>query len=328
MSKAKASLCVIVATCVAVMALFFAPKPALSTLQTAVITRGGLQIACMLQGVVAYSNTRWLPAPATGQVQRVYRQPGERMEAGELVLEMEYGAELAALSAMEHKHYVLNTHLEALPAGALTAVAEEVLQWNNSRAQLLAAIAAKQIRLPEGGTLSYLYATAGDFVQAGAPLAEIRGDTLCITAHWTANQSRLPVPGMQACWCNDEGTPMGVLRLETVTAAAEGASAGLRLSFVPLDGASLPFQAGTPVSVRLVLDTLPEAGLVPLDALDSNGRLWFLREGRVVPETIPLGEACGSLVQVPAELVGLRVVMEPEGLALREGHPVRMAGGS
>lgn len=327
MSKAKASLCVITATFIAVVALFFAPKPAAPILQTATITRGELEITAMLQGTVAYSDTRYLPAPVAGKVQRVFKQPGDSLAAGEMVVELEHGAELSALSALEHRQFSLAVGLETLPTvgTALGDVAGELLQWGTNRSQLLASIAAKQIRAEGSGTLSNLYVQPGDYVQAGAPLAQIRGDTLCITAVWTADQSRLPAPGMAAAWCSDDGTPRGMLQLVSVSMPELGEHAGLRLCFEPTAGESVPLQAGTVLPVRLVLDTLPPAGLVPLAALDSKSRLWILRDGRAVPEAVTLGDSADGLVQVPAELAGLRAVLEPDETVLREKHTVKVA---
>ncbi len=52
MSKTKASLCVMIATCIAVMALFFWPKAKPTTLRATTVRSGTLELACMLVGQV------------------------------------------------------------------------------------------------------------------------------------------------------------------------------------------------------------------------------------------------------------------------------------
>lgn len=325
MSKARASLCVIAATVVAAVALFFAPKPAPKALRTAVITRGRLQVSAMVQGTVAYADTRYVPAPVSGRVEAVYAEPGDRLLTGQLIVQFDRSSELAALSALEKRQYAIMNQLAQLSAGtvALEAALGELLPWEAQHSQLQLSMAAKQIRADGEGVLGNLYISPGDYVLQGAPLAEVRSDELCITAFWTGNQSRLPAPGMAACWCDADGTPAGELLLKSVALAGQDAAAGLKLCFAPVGELPLQQPPGTGLPIRLVLDELPETGLAPLSALDPQGCLWLIRDGRAVSCQVAPGEAYDGLMQVPVELEGCRVVLDPESATLTDGALVR-----
>jgi hypothetical protein len=117
---------------------------------------------------------------------------------------------------------------------------------------------------------------------------------------------------MTAFWCRADGSREGALVLEAVT--LDGQTGGLRLRFRPAEGTTLPVQQGSTVPVLLHLDTLPESGLMPLSAIGDDGQVWFIENGKASAKKISLGSASGEMVQVPQELAGCRVVLEPESI--------------
>ncbi len=317
MSRTTASLCVITVTMIMVVALFVAPLPEATILHAATVQSGSLEKSCMLTGRVTYADAQYLFAPIAGQVEQLCVKPGDSIEKDELLLSLDAQTEIAALSALNRQQTLFNNQLKNNPYATLIQLsgAAELLQWEGSRTELTKLIEAKQIRAATAGTMDAFFVKPGDYVTAGMPLGEMHGETLCINAVWTGDHPTTPKPGMLAWWCSNEGERLGQLTLSDVTIQETSSHAGLLLTFLPATGQSLPFRSGDEVPVHLVLDTLPASGLVPLDAVGSSSRLWVIRDDKATAVQVSFGQGNGDYVQVPQELCGLRVILNPQELS-------------
>lgn len=322
MSRTKASFCVITATIITVMALFFSPNPAPPTLRTAAIRRASLQQTCMLQASVINADTQYLAAPFSGFVEHVYVEVGDNITQDELLIQLDTAAEQQALARLQNQRYQVDSYMEAFASALLPAVTEQLLNWGSTGEQLLAVMKAKQIRASASGFVSNLFVQPGQYVTQGMLLGETCGRDRCVTALWTGDPYQMPRPGMEAWWCRDDGTRVGRLQLESVNVVSETPQLSLQLVFGLADREQLP-DTGSKVPVQLVLDTQPDAALVPLEAVADDGSIYLIRDGRVYRERIAYGKSNNEFIQVPETLIGLRVLLEPGRASSIEGGSVK-----
>ena len=322
MSRTKASFCVIAATIITVMALFFSPQPVPVMLRTAVIQHAPLQQTCMLQGSVINADIQYLIAPFAGLVENVYVEAGDPVSGDELLIQLDTTSEQQALSQLQNQRHLIDTCIEPFDSGVLPAFAEQLLKWDSTGEQLLAMMKAKQIRASASGIISNLYVSPGQYVTQGMLLGETCGHDRCVTALWTGDPYRPPRQGMEAWWCTDDGNHVGKLRLEAVKVVSETPQLSLQLVFCPMNGEALP-DTGSKVPVQLILDTQPATALMPLEAIADDGSIYLIRDGRVCREHIVYGKSNNKFIQVPEMLLGLRVLLEPNLTSCIEGGCVK-----
>ena len=98
------------------------------------------------------------------------------------------------------------------------------------------------------------------------------------------------------------------------------------LSFLPMDdGAWMGVGAGDRVVVELVQEALEDQALVPISAVDSRDRVWFVEDGIATPVEIDLTLRNDAYVAVPKEWAGKRVVLLPDTASLYPGCAVKEA---
>lgn len=98
------------------------------------------------------------------------------------------------------------------------------------------------------------------------------------------------------------------------------------LSFFPMDdGAWIGVGAGDRVVVELAQEALEDQALVPISAVDSRDRVWFVEDGIATPVEIDLTLRNDAYVAVPQEWAGKRVVLLPETASLYPGCAVKEA---
>ncbi len=319
MSKAKASICVMIATTVTVMTLFFLPKPDRQTFTTTTVTAESLKITCMLEGRAVYSGRQLLLSPVSGTVAQCYAMSGDRVNAGELIIRMDSQADEEALAVLESYSYQL-TQATVTLGGNLPA-ADLWLTQQQQRASLAASIRLKQIRANAGGIVENLYVQPGEYVAAGTLLGQIRGETISVSAVWTGESSITPATGLQAYWCEDDGTPIHPMTLEAVALTSDQNGYLLTFAFenngkpVPAEGERAP--------VLLMLEELPATTLIPLNAMDDEGRIWIVENGHAYPVEPETGLADQHNIQVSNLQPGTRVILEPDQTILMENGRVR-----
>ena len=79
------------------------------------------------------------------------------------------------------------------------------------------------------------------------------------------------------------------------------------------------------VVVELVQEALEDQALVPISAVDSRDRVWFVEDGIATPVEIDLTLRNDAYVAVPQEWAGKRVVLLPETASLYPGCAVKEA---
>ena len=319
MSKAKASICVMIATMVTVMTLFFLPKPSRQIFMTTRVSTDSLPVTCMLEGQAVYSGQQILLAPVSGRIARCHVQPGDHVQAGELILRLDSQADEEALAVLESSFYQLEQATDAL-RGALPAT-DLWMSRQQQRATLVASIKMKQIRSDAAGIVENLYVQPGDYVAAGTPLGRFREEKISVSAIWTDDGTGTPAAGMRAYWCADDGTPQYPMTLESVALNNEVNGYILTFSFDAV-GSEIPEQ-GEKAPVLLTLKELPSAPLIPLDALDDQGQIWIVEDGRIFPLMAATGIADRNSIQVSNLKPGTQIILQPDQNVLMECERVR-----
>ncbi len=331
MPKTKASLLVIAATAATVVTLFLLPFTPRTAVRTAVVERGELICSTLLEGVVAYADEQPLIALQAGRVGKVYVRQGQTVRAGELLISMDTDVLEQELAAVNQLLYEQETALAAFgQAGeAALSAAQTTLQARTRQAELRASIAYAQIRAEADGVVGALYVAEGAIAGEGGLLGTVHGTGLRVAAAGRAENLADVAPGAAAMVTSAEGKTLGAAVLGQSGAPELDSSTGQAmqsLSFLPMDdGAWMGVGAGDRVVVELVQEALEDQALVPISAVDSRDRVWFVEDGIATPVEIDLTLRNDAYVAVPQEWAGKRVVLLPETASLYPGCAVKEA---
>ena len=153
--------------------------------------------------------------------------------------------------------------------------------------------------------------------------------TIISEANERAEELANVAPGAAAMVTSADGKALGAAVLGQSGAPELDSSTGQAmqsLSFLPMDdGAWMGVGAGDRVVVELVQEALEDQALVPISAVDSRNRVWFVEDGIATPVEIDLTLRNDAYVAVPQEWAGKRVVLLPETASLYPGCAVKEA---
>lgn len=331
MPKTKASLLVIAATAATVVTLFLLPFTPRTAVRTAVVERGELICSTLLEGAVAYADEQPLIALQAGRVGKVHVRQGQTVRAGELLISMDTDVLEQELAAVNQLLYEQETALAAFgQAGeAALSAAQTTLQARTRQAELRASIASAQIRAEADGVVGALYVAEGAIAGEGGLLGTVHGTGLRVAAAGRAEDLANVAPGAAAMVTSAEGKTLGAAVLGQSGAPELDGSTGQAmqsLSFFPMDdGAWIGVGAGDRVVVELAQEALEDQALVPISAVDSRDRVWFVEDGIATPVEIDLTLRNDAYVAVTQEWAGKRVVLLPETASLYPGCAVKEA---
>lgn len=320
MSKGKLSIGVMIATLVAVMALFFLPSPPRQSVTIATITPGATQVACMLEGVAISGQQQLMIAPSAGRIDKVYVQSGDKVTAGQLLARMDTRLEERALAQLDQQWHGWRRRADDAGDSGLNLLSG----FAEQRAGLIAAIECKQIRAAEDGTVENVHVTEGMYLSEAGMIGSLVGQQPKVTAFWMAQQGQTPAPGMTAWWCAQDGTYLEPLVLESVGAPVMQENALVYLlSFTSVMGESSIITGGDEAPVCLLLEQEAAPAVAPIEAVDEDGFLWLLRDGAAVPVPANGQPYDDGFLQVQPELLGQQVILWPDRLSLQEGLGIK-----
>ena len=331
MPKTKASLLVIAATAATVAILFLLPFTPKTAVRTVVVEQGELIRSALMEGVIAYAQEQPLVALQAGRVRQVHVRQGQTVRAGDLLISMDTSLQEQELSAVNQLLYEQETAAAAFGQAGETALsaAQTVVQARTRQAELRAAIAAAQIRAEADGTVGAIYVAEGAITGENGLLGTVHGTGLRVVAAGRAEELGNVAPGAAAMVTSTEGKALGAAVLEQAGAPELDAATGQAmqpLSFLSADGdAWAGAGAGDRVMVELVCEALKDQALVPVSAVDSRDRVWFVENGTATPVEIDLSLRNDQYVAVPREWAGKRVVVQAESAGLYPGCAVREA---
>ncbi|MBP3648259.1 MAG: efflux RND transporter periplasmic adaptor subunit [Clostridia bacterium] len=329
MSKTNVSIGVMIATFIAVMALFFWPDSSVPKLKVAIVCPGALQRECMLQGTAIEGEQVPIVTPFGGRVAQVYAKSGEYVQQGQLLIRLDSQLEEDALAQLEIQQHQLKSQLSqwidpAFENGSQFALLTELSKQRDS---IVAAIEYKQIRATSTGKLENLYIKADDYLSEAGLIGNLSTGGNKVMASWIAQQGQPPLPGLQAWWCKTDGTKLESMILERVGVPTEHNNQLIYPLTFRSTGLPSNITPGETAPVCLLLEAVQVNAMVPVEAIDSNGQVWVLRNGYAEPVSVEYGQHNDAFLQVQNELIGETVLLNPDELPLRKGMLIRRSEG-
>ena len=282
-----------------------------------------------------------LAAQVNGRIDALPIRPGQRVQAGALLLSLDDAqarAEVARLQAETTTNGVNYQRYSALVRqGAATAFQRDQYQqlFISSREQLrasLASLAFRDLRAPFSGTITDLSVKVGDVIQAGVPITRlVRDDRLMAridvpTTYLPQLRLGLPVTLLDPF----SGRPLAQGRLSEIDPSVTVASQSVLVK-AAFPGRPGPLRPGLRVRTRLLLDQRRWPA-VPFAAVSRQSGQSFVYTVRRSPKgkgwiaqqnPVRLGNLQGGLVPVLAGLPADARVIVSSQVSLRQGLPVR-----
>ncbi len=326
MSKTKASFCVMIATLVTVMTLFFLPDSRVKAVLTTQVKTGTFTESEMLDGEIGYEQTQVLAAPVSGIVAEVLVRPGEKVRQGQLLLRFDTLTETEAMTKYNLAFNQVENKSLMLQGYAQTEHIMEYLkqQAATERYTLQATIAAKQVRALQDGVVDRLYVSAGDMVVQGQLMGTIRDDEMVVKATWLNGSGSLPCMDVVAMLCDQTGKAIGTAILDQMSAPmTNGISAGMQqLTLNELDIDVSLLGEGRHLPIRVVTQKIENAALVPVACVDRDGCIWLERDGYVSSLSVSAARRNQDYLLVSADLLSENVILYPDEAELSEGEKI------
>lgn len=326
MSKASLSLGVMIATLLAMVALFFLPKPQAQIISTTTVKPGIVQKTCMLDGEADFGHRQPLISPLSGQVEQVYVKSGQWVEKGQLLFRLSTAMEETALQQLQSQQYQLAYELTGITGQLPWSTADLLSNINSQQQSLLTAIAMKQIRAERDGMVENLYVQTGDYITASGAAGTISGREMTVSSVWFSQDGAPPVPGMNAWWCDAYGNKLEPLILETVEAPVlQNTIQMYPLIFSSVWGSESKIKMGEKAPVCLVLEEQTVSAAVAAEALDDQQQVWIVQNDRVRPVKVDGATSVNDSLQLPDEMAGNKVVLNPDQLDLQDGMKLNLS---
>jgi len=292
-----------------------------------------------------------LAAGAPGNVATVTRAEGDRVQAGDLIVQLDTRAADAALSrataalTAAQQARDRQTRLQAADATSQRALLEADERLAAARAELASAEFTRsqlELRAPISGVITALQTAPGEWLEAGKVAAEIvNPDRLVLSAQIPLAESAALQPGQPATLFArlDAGAnananapaPLATGALEFISPrVTPGANTVLvRIALPPATASAPALQPGRFLGVRIVTETRPDRLAVPIESVytDGEGRstLSIVDDNIAHRKTVKLGLRDGPLVEVEGEGITENAVVVTIGsYALPETTKVRV----
>lgn len=343
-----ASLWLLGITALTVAALFIWPSQTLSALplekaeavSVAQAAQGRIEKTVALAGTVAYAGERYALAPQSGIAAWVTpKKEGQPIDQGEALVRLDTTAQEAlltqALEAMAQESQRQTVEAAARQAlsgqpellalleasGALTREADALALQAQ---QLENAIRQGTIRAYDEGQVLKALVRQGELVQAGAPVALLASTTQQVRAQAGAQDRRLLHEGMPVR-LEKGGVALGQGQIDTLEALVMDTATGLTTAQVTISlREPLALVLGDQVEVIAIAYRVEDVVTVPLAALDEEGQVWQIYEGRAWPVSGQVRAWDDESAWVEGLQEGTSVILSPPA-GLKSGQRVKEA---
>lgn len=318
MPRTRVSLLMIAVTFAAMTAFFLVPFTPRMAVHTVTAERGDLLRTLTLEGTVEYRHQQTCAALNAGVVEAVYVRPGQQVKKGDLLFALDASAQMEMLALWSKGRY------------AQQQAAEWMTVWQSdagTERELRAQIEGSRIRADVDGVVRAVYVEKGDMVAEAGLLGVISGEEKCVSA--------------LACVQEVQGIDLGSAAILTkqgqssaATLSSLGApvwSTGLaqssqRLTLLPLYQEALADAGiGESIQTELLVQCLEDVTLIPIGAVDKQGQIWVVENGKAAPLSIDTTHRNESYVAGDSALAGARLILAPDECALWAGCPVKEA---
>jgi len=317
-----------------------------TTLRATVTGYGTVEAAPLSAGAQAQpAGSARLAAGVSGIVANVTRAEGDRVQAGDVIVQLDSRAADAAVSrataavTAAEQARERQTRLQAADATSQRAMLDADERLAAARAELAAAELTRSqlvLRAPIAGVVTSLQTSPGEWLEAGKVAAEIvNPDRLVLAAQIPlADAAALKIGQTANLFARLDGgagadKPLATGALEFISPrVTAGANSVLVRIALP---AGTTIQAGRFLGVRIVTETRAGRLAVPIESVytDGEGRstLSIVVDGVAHRKTVKTGLRDGALVEVEGEGVTENAVVVTVGsYALPETTKVRIIG--
>ena len=324
MTRTHASLSVIAVTLAMVTTLFLLPYTPKIPVKTAVVQRGNWTKTILAEGAVQYRQQQSAVCLQGGVLRRICVREGENVRKGQLLFALDTSQEEAALERLTAGRYAMEEAAAAFGQEAALWKLSERLEMENQEAALKQSVALKQIRAEQDGVMGPVYRQEGDLLNAGDVLAVVHSTGKNVAAVCRSPVASRIGTGAEATILDSAGQPVGQASLTAVGAPETDVSTGQSVQRLVFDlKTALTAETGQRCVVELVQESRRDVPLVPPEAVDGEGCLWLVENGTVSRYPLDDPDCAGQMVQVPEELLGKRVALNPEENRLSPGRPVK-----
>ncbi len=268
-----------------------------------------------------------LGAPSPTRIARVYVAEGERVGAGQALVEFEQGQFAAAASAsraalaaaQRNQERALRLANEGiLPRKDAEAAAAELAKARNDASVAQRAVQLSVLRSPVNGVVTRMVAVLGAAADAGQVLVEIADPrTFDVVLALAPDEASLVLPGRRVELSSSDATvnrSLGSGIVESVGAIVDSASRSVQVR-VHLATPARTLRLGESVTGSITVETRLDAVVVPADALvpaEQPGRFRvFVVDGAGIARAreVTVGGRTSTTAEIVSGLRGGEVVV-------------------
>lgn len=318
MPRTRASLWMILFTTVTVITLFLLPFTPRTAVHTVTVETGDLLRTLTLEGTVAYRHQQICAALSAGVVEQVYVHPGQRVQKGDLLFAMDVSAQTALLAQWSRNRY------------AQQQTAEWLAAWQDGSGtewELRAQIEGAKIRADRDGVIRAVYVEPGDAVASAGWLGVVSGEERCVSAvAYTQDLQGVEIGAAAMLNGKKQSGAATLCSLNAPQRNGETSQSVQQLTFLPVDQEVLAeTEIGETVEMELLLKCLENVTLIPIGAVDKQGQVWVVENGKATPRSIDTSQRNESFVAAEQGLAGARLILQPDQYGLWAGCPVKEA---
>lgn len=319
MSKGNLSLLLMMGTGLISGLLLMNSASQITRIQTATVQTGELVQTEQLQGVVGYTRQEAFGSVISGKVAHVHIVPGQYVQTGELLVQLDCSEAERRLSAMIQAEYNRQELLHKADETVSAFLIMQNYEDEKLKQELLFTIEASQIRAESDGYIEELYVEEGEYINASTLLGVIRSAEKCV---WSSCDSGSPYElGTVATVSYSKSKPHTAYLSEVRRdPSQENTSYRTTLRFVPIDEKIYEqVEAGKNVAVQIITSGQTRYALLPLSAVTVKNTVWVVENARIREIAIDTSIRNDRYVGLPLEWKGKRVILEPDGYALTDG---------
>lgn len=247
------------------------------------VQRGDVHQVVALSGRIGYADESYAYAPSNASIARILVEPGQRIGAGEALMRFSDGVQQYAASVFSEHQDVISSQ-----------VSED---WIDHFGKLDGTV----LRAETDCTVRQLLVAENTPVVAGTPLVRLTSnqqEIMCVAARADAEKVE---PGMWA-WISAEGESLGFAEVKEVGELSADPLTGLtsaQIILLPEQHLALPEAAC--VDVEIYLAGSDDVLTLPVEAITSNGTVWWVCDGRCteIPAEIVMGDEILAWVTLP-----------------------------
>lgn len=303
---------------IAVSALSAAYIPPVEV-ETVLIKTGNFADVIRLVGTIDYSDEQLCVIPFSGKVAQVYVEIGQKVKKGDLLFRLdttEVEVMLAAFTKQKNEWNVLVQRSETVPSSIGLMQLQEAQQLHQN---LIKQIACAQIRANMDGRVEQISIGEGEYLSASGVAGRIVSSEKKVRV---ADRS-LSVQKSAPALISHKGQQIGTVRYVRDEVFHENMIQNRELIFEADDNCLELMDGGERVNITLLNGNCSEEVIVPLEAIGTDNRIWFVENEQAWSAEIDISRRNELYVAVNPKWKEKHVILYPDLYHLSEGCMVR-----